>query len=247
MTENFAERIRLASNLHRSRLVLALDPSDADKDQLLKFADNAIDTLGGHVCAIKMNFHMLLPLDTHTVRAINELAHSNGLQAIADIKLNDIGNTNDVAVSHLWAAGFDALTVNPFMGFDALKDVIANAHAKKNGVITLVYMSHRSAADTYGMLAADKKHVYEIFLDWAEKLDADGIVVGATVPEIIKQCSQRVQKKIAIYSPGVGVQGGDAKQAIASGSNYLIVGRSIIGAADPAGEASRMQELSWSS
>ena len=36
------------------------------------------------------------------------MAHLYGLQTIADIKLNDIGHTNDVATGHLWSLGFDA-------------------------------------------------------------------------------------------------------------------------------------------
>jgi len=250
MTDTFAERIKKSSNLHKSRLVLALDPSYTKKSDLLKFAKDTVNLLNDQICAIKINFHILLPLDLYSeVKTIMDLAHSHGLQTIADIKLNDISNTNDVALSHLWFAGFDALTMNPFIGFDALRDAISNAHKNSNGVIALVYMSHKSASDTYGLKVTDSrnrsKHVYELFLDWVEELGADGIVVGATLPEIIKQCSKRVKGRIVIFSPGVGVQGGDAKEALANGSDYLIVGRSIIEAKDPKKEASRMQRLTW--
>ncbi len=250
MTENFAERIKKSSNLHKSRLVLALDPSHSKKSDLLKFAKDTVNLLSDNICAIKINFHILLPLDLYSeVKTITDLAHSHDLQTIADIKLNDISNTNEVALSHLWSAGFDALTMNPFVGFDALRDAIANAHKNSNGVIALVYMSHKSASDTYGLkvIYGRKrcKHVYELFLDWADKLDADGIVVGATLPEIIRQCSKRLKGRIAIFSPGVGAQGGDAKEALANGSDYLIVGRSIIEAKDPKKEASRMRHMTW--
>ncbi len=250
MTENFAERIKKSSNLHKSRLVLALDPSHSKKNDLLKFANDTVNLLSDNICAIKINFHILLPLDLYSeVKTITDLAHSHDLQTIADIKLNDISNTNEVALSHLWSAGFDALTVNPFIGFDALRDAIANAHKSSNGVIALVYMSHKSASDTYGLKVTEgrnrSKPVYELFLDWAEELGADGIVVGATLPEIIKQCSNRLKGRIAIFSPGVGAQGGDAREALANGSDYLIVGRSIIEAKDPKQEASRMQHLTW--
>lgn len=250
MTDTFPERIKKSSSLHKSRLVLALDPSNTKKGDLLKFANDTVNLLSDHICAIKINFHILLPLDLYSeVKKITVLAHSHGLQTIADIKLNDISNTNEVALSHLWSAGFDALTVNPFIGFEALRDAIVNAHKNSNGVIALVYMSHKSAGDTYGLKVIDgekrSRYIYELFLDWAEGLSADGIVVGATIPEIIKQCSSRVKGKIAIFSPGVGTQGGNAKEALANGANYLIVGRSIIEANDPKREASRMQQLTW--
>ncbi|MFQ5921101.1 MAG: orotidine 5'-phosphate decarboxylase [Nitrososphaerales archaeon] len=247
MTSAFAERIAKSSKLHRSRLVLALDPSPKVED-LVGFAKKALE-LSDHICAIKINFHLLLPLQLSEVKSITDLAHSRDIQTIADVKLNDISTTNEAALSHLWSAGFDALTVNPIIGFDALRQVIENAHGNSNGVIALVYMSHRSAAQTYGMQVTDaenrKRQMHEVFLDWAEELGADGIVVGATVPDIIRQCSSRIKRTIAIFSPGVGAQGGDVKQALANGSDYLIVGRSIIEAGDPKGEASRMQALSW--
>jgi orotidine-5'-phosphate decarboxylase len=45
-----------------------------------------------------------------------------------------------------------------------------------------------------------------------------------------------------IYSPGIGAQGGDLERAIRSGSNYLIIGRSIMDAKDPARAAREIKE-----
>ncbi len=158
MTETFLERIRRASNLHKSRLVLALDPSYTNKADLLKLSIDTINLLSDNICAVKINFHILLPLDVYSeVKTITDLAHSHNLQTIADMKLNDISNTNEVVLSHLWSAGLDALTINPFIGVDALRDAISNAHSNANGVIALVYMSHKSANDTYGLKVTDSK------------------------------------------------------------------------------------------
>ena len=67
-------------------------------------------------------------------------------------------------------------------------------------------------------------------MDWALASKADGIVVGATFPKIIQYCSQKAGKKLSIFSPGVGTQGGNANEVISSGTNYLIVGRTILNA-----------------
>ena len=67
--------------------------------------------------------------------------------------------------------------------------------------------------------------------------DVDGIVVGATQHEILKE----VTGGCLVYSPGVGAQGGDAEQAIRSGANYLIIGRSIVEAKQPAKAAREIQ------
>ncbi|MFQ5969707.1 MAG: orotidine 5'-phosphate decarboxylase [Nitrososphaerales archaeon] len=252
MSDIFIERIKKSGNLHKSKLVLALDLSYTNKKDLLKLTKNTLNMLGDYICAVKINFHLLLPLDLYSeVKIVTDTAHSLGLQTIADVKLSDISNTNEVALSYLWSAGFDALTMNPSIGFDTLRDAILYAHKSYNGVIALVYMSHKGASDTYGINVIDPKsnrkvQMYEIFLNWIEELNADGIVVGATLPEIIKKCSALVKGKVPIFSPGIGAQGGDAKQALASGSDYLIVGRSIIEARDPKRQASQIRQLTWS-
>ena len=71
-----------------------------------------------------MNFHIILPLSASEILRINKLAHSFGLQSIADIKLNDIETTNAVAVDHLIKMGFDAVIANPFIGRDALASLV---------------------------------------------------------------------------------------------------------------------------
>jgi orotidine-5'-phosphate decarboxylase len=46
---------------------------------------------------------------------------------------------------------------------------------------------------------------------------------------------------LPVYSPGVGVQGGDARAAVESGADYLIVGRSIVESKDPAKSAEKIR------
>jgi len=73
-----------------------------------------------------------------------------------------------------------------------------------------------------------------MFLKWAISNNADGIIVGATFPKIVNDCKKIAGKKLDIYSPGIGKQGGNAKKAIANGSNFLIVGRTILDSRNPA-------------
>ena len=75
--------------------------------------------------------------------------------------------------------------------------------------------------------------LYQIFLDWAQKNKSDGIIVGATYPDIIKFCKKKTGKKMQIYSPGVGTQGGNASEVKNLGADFLIVGRTILNAKNP--------------
>ena len=225
---SFSIRMAQAAKKKKSRLILAVDPRPGTKNPKL-LAKKVIGATAGHICAVKINFHLLLPLSSAEIMSVTKFAHSHGLLCIADIKLNDIESTNDAAVEHLAAMGFDAVIANPFMGFLTLATLVKKAHDVGLGVIALVYMSHPDAAEGYG-LQTGAGNVYHLFLARATDAGADGIVVGATQAEILRQ----VKGRIDIYSPGVGAQGGDVEQAVREGATYLIVGRSIIESADPA-------------
>src|SRR5450756_2366355 len=73
----------------------------------------------------------------------------------------------------------------------------------------------------------EKTLQYVSFARKALKWGADGVVVGATVPAKIAEVKRILGEKVAIYSPGVGAQGGAAETALKAGANYLIVGRGI--------------------
>jgi len=240
---------RMRNSSRKSRIILANDLSDTNVNKLENKTISNIRKLHEHICAIKLNFHVILLLGQSSLAKINKIAHDNGLQTIADIKLNDIGNTNEITIQRLWQCGFDSVIVNPIMGFENLKNIVTLAHGNGHGVITLVHMSHPGAKLGYGLSVKDpvkRKMIklHDLFLKWSISSKVDGIVVGATVPEIISHSSKLTKGKCDIYSPGVGTQGGDARKALQEGANYLIVGRTILESRSPILEAKKLQMLS---
>ncbi len=228
------------------KVILANDYDLSVKNLESKTIQN-IKQLHPFLCGIKLNFHLLLPLGGKEIQKINKTAHRYGLQTIADIKLNDIGNTNRVTAEHLWNLGFDAVIANPIMGLDSLKNLVKSAHKNGTGVITLCHMSAPEAKLSYDMEVkmAKKQQLYQLFLNWALTAKVDGIVVGATFPKIIQYCSKKAGKNLSIFSPGVGTQGGSANEVISSGTNYLIVGRTILNSKNPAQVAKELQLQSF--
>ncbi len=237
MTKPFFERIATAAIEKKSPIVLALDTRPRGNQRLPELAVRIIDTVQHHICAIKMNFHILLPLSASEIFQINKLAHSFGLQSIADIKLNDIEATNDVAVEQLVKMGFDAIIANPFIGKNTLTSLVQKAHKEYAGIIALVYMSHPEANEGFG-LKIQGRGLYKMFFERAATANADGIVVGATQDKILEE----IRGRLPVYSPGVGAQGGDPEQAIRNGADYLIIGRSIVEAKQPAKVAREIQD-----
>ena len=227
------------------KVILANDYNSSEKNLQRKTIQN-IKKLNPYICAIKLNFHLLLPLSSKEIIKINKTAHDYGLQTIADIKLNDIGNTNRVTTEHLWNLGFDAVIANPIMGLDSLKNLVKSSHKEKNGVITLCHMSAPEARLSYDMeiKLGKKQQLYQLFLNWALTAKVDGIVVGATFPKIIQYCSKQAGKNLSIFSPGVGTQGGNASEVISSGTDYLIVGRTILNAKNPVNVVKELQSQS---
>ncbi|QUC64922.1 orotidine 5'-phosphate decarboxylase [Nitrosopumilus sp. K4] len=216
------------------KVVLANDYDTSTSNIEAKTIQN-IKKLHPFLCGIKLNFHLLLPLGSKQISRINKTAHRYGLQTIADIKLNDIGNTNRVTSEHLWNLGFDAVIANPIMGLESLKNLVKSAHKNDRGVITLCHMSAPEAKLSYDMEVKMKKkqQLYQLFLDWAVDSKVDGIVVGATFPKIIEYCNKKAGKKLSIFSPGVGTQGGSAETVLSAGTDFLIVGRTILNDKNP--------------
>lgn len=243
---DFKTRINRISK-NKGKIILANDYSDTTKNLESKTIKN-IKTLNKFLCGIKFNFHLLLPLGLKEITRINKLAHKYNLQTIADIKLNDIGNTNDVTLETLWKAGFDAVIVNPIMGQGALKKLVLSAHKKHKGIITLCHMSAPEAKASYELKIQIKNsktiHLYQLFLKSAISNKVDGIIVGATYPEIIKNCHKEIKEKFNIYSPGIGTQGGNIAEVLNAGSDFLIIGRTILNAKNPANLAEKFQKLS---
>jgi orotidine-5'-phosphate decarboxylase len=220
-----------------SRIVLALDfpfQSPENRRNLLAKAQDVLEAVHPYVCAVKINHHLVLPLGTFDgVQTLIKRTHEEGLLAIMDCKVNDIGATNQVIAEYYYAAGFDALIANPFIGWEeGLKPIFDVARKLQRGVVLLAYMSHKGAKEGYGQTICDEKTgaktlQYISFAKKALNWDADGVVVGATYPEKIREIREILREKIPIYSPGIGAQGGTAETALKAGARYLIVGREI--------------------
>lgn len=234
---SFAEMIAESALKKESPIVLALDfPFEKPEKRriLCRRAENVLENVHPYICALKINYHLILPLGVFNgVKRLVEKAHSKNLPVIADCKLNDVGSTNQIIAEYCYAAGFDAIIANPFVGWNqGLAPVFEISKRLEKGIILLVYMSHKGAEEGYGQKVINPEtgmetFQYLLFAEKALKWGADGAVVGATRPEKIREIYKAVGGKVPIYSPGVGVQGGSIEAALTSGASYLIVGRDI--------------------
>ncbi|MHA1959666.1 MAG: orotidine 5'-phosphate decarboxylase [Candidatus Thorarchaeota archaeon] len=251
----FKRKLSAATFVRKSKLIIGLDlvldttrvvesEMESVKNQLEQKALQLILDTAEHAVAFKFNRQLVLPLGlTDRIPRLIERIHGEGLSAIMDCKINDIGNTNEWIARYYYDAGFDAVIANPFVGWEGgLDSVFQNARNRMKGVICLCYMSHPAADEGYGLdIRIDDKNSEPLYLDFARravKWGADGVIVGATFPDKIREVKQIVGEEVPIISPGIGAQGGGVKEAMDAGASYVIVARSIVNADDPASAAS---------
>jgi orotidine-5'-phosphate decarboxylase len=162
-------------------------------------------------------------------------ARALGVMTILDAKRNDIASTAtayadaafagspvDGATLPVWNA--DALTVNPYLGRDAVEPFLQSARASARGVFVLVRTSNPGAG-LFQDLLSDGKAVYEhvaaAVAGWGEEnlgrggLSDVGAVVGATYPEEMAGLRKLLPRAFFLV-PGFGAQGAGARDAAAA-------------------------------
>ena len=247
---SFRLKMKESAEKKDSNIVLALDQIPEGEEDLYKKSIRILEETHPYLCGLKLNHHLVLPLGLFDgTKKIVDKAHSLGLPVIMDCKINDVGYTNRVIAENYYRAGFDAVIANPFVGWeDGLQPVFETAENMNRGVILLVYMSHKAAWEGYGQKIHDPntdklRLQYMVFAQKALSWNADGVIVGATYPEIISEVHAILKGKVPIYSPGVGAQGGEIKAAVKAGSQYLIVGRAITLADNPKQAAKTFRDV----
>ena len=241
----FKERMLLSAKQKRSRLVLALDVAGPIEERLTR-AQAIFEETKQDVAAVKLNQHLLLPYGLNGVRSLIDACKREGLPVIADLKMNDIESTNLDALHSLISFGVDGLIANPFVGYEeGLGKVMERAHEAAIGVLLLAYMSHKGAEEGYALRSENGEPFYRVFASRAREWGADGVVVSAKSSDKILEVRRIVGERCLVFSPGIGRQGGTASTALTSGTDFIIVGRSVTEAPNPAVAVSALRH-EWS-
>ncbi len=196
-------------------------PATVREADLPRWAFNRriVDATHEHAACFKPNAAFYE--DPEGWRALRETvayAHGKGVPVLLDAKRADIGNTARRYASVLDEDGLDAdaVTVNPYLGRDALEPFLGREDA---GVFVLCRTSNPGGEDLQDLELASGESVYERIAALADLWnDAGnvGLVVGATAPEELAEVREIVPD-VPFLVPGVGAQGGDAEAAVEHG------------------------------
>ncbi len=210
-----------------------LDPLERYARAVETFCMQILDAVADLVPAVKPQFAFFERLGSPGMRVLARLcaeAVSRDLIVIGDAKRGDIGSTAEAYSEAYLApprAGFpepdirvDAITLNPYMGFEAIQPFLCPY--RKTGVFVLVKTSNPSGCQiqdipTHEGTVADS--VADLVVNWGSGREGDcgysdvGAVVGAPYPEAAIGLRRRMPKTIFLI-PGYGFQGGGSRDAM---------------------------------
>ena len=201
-------------------------------EMFLTFNKMILDEVHDLIPAVKPQIAMYEQYGLEGLRAYMETtayAKEKGLIVIGDIKRGDIASTAAAYAGHIAGVSIedayfdpwqeDAVTLNPYMGFDGIEPFITACNTKDRGLFILVKTSNPSGKELQDLLT-DGTPIYDKAADlvsqWGELTmgakgySRIGAVVGATCPEQGIELRKRMPHTFFLV-PGYGAQGGSGK------------------------------------
>jgi orotidine-5'-phosphate decarboxylase len=224
----FIKKLAAAWKSNNSLLCVGLDPDTSklpddledQPDAIFTFCKAIIDATADSVCAFKPQIAYFAALGAEDqLEAICAYLREiyPHIPIVLDAKRGDIGATAEQYAREAFERyGADAVTVNPYMGFDSMTPYLER---KDRGVIILCRTSNPGGSDLQSLLV-DGKPVYQHVAKLAaEKWNTNGnvaLVVGATFPAELAEV-RKIVGDMPLLVPGIGAQGGDIQATVEAG------------------------------
>src|SRR5438270_7290859 len=220
----------------RDRLIVALDVASALEAQKL------VVSIGNRTAIYKIGKQLFTSEGPGLVRDLV----SSGRRVFLDLKYHDIPNTVASAVRAAADLNVHMLTVHASGGSKMLQAAAeATAQSASRPLVLAVTVLTSMADDDLreiGIVATAQDQVLKL-AKLAQKVGIGGLVAS---PNELKVLRQTIGQEMRIVCPGVRPPGSDKgdqarvatpAEAIANGADYIVVGRPITAAADPAAAA----------
>ena len=227
---NFISQLQTAWQDNNSLLCVGLDPAPEKLPVHLRerpideafneFCVAIIDATAAYACAFKPQIAYFA---AHRAEAALETiiqysrTHYPHIPVILDAKRGDIGSTAEqYAIEAFERYRADAVTVNPYMGFDSVQPYLAYPD---KGVIILCRTSNAGGSDLQFLQVGNTPLYQVVAHKVAHEWNTSGqcaLVVGATFPNEIKEVREIVGD-MPLLIPGIGAQGGDLAVTMVAG------------------------------
>ena len=239
----FLDKLRAAQRRNGSLLCVGLDPEPSKipaslrkrEDGIEVFCRRIVEATSDLVAAYKLNISFYEASGERSWDSVHRILRSipPGVVTIGDGKRGDIATSAEkqaVLLCDDWK--FDASTVNPYMGRDAVEPFLRR---REQGAFVLAVTSNPGGKD-FQKLTVKGKPLYEYVIRAAKKwntLGNVGLVVGATRPAELKR-ARALAPGLPFLIPGIGAQSGDLAATVRYGCDrkgelaVINVGRAIL-------------------
>lgn len=239
---SYNSRLKEITRQSGNRICFGFDPvleripleSGSIKERITLFFSKILDELENHglrPASIKPNSAFFEQYGVEGFAALFQVVEeirSRGMSVILDAKRGDIGRTAAAYARFAFdELGADALTLNPYLGWETLEPFLEYSKGGK-GVYVLLKTSNPGSKDFQELISKGRPlylHVLDKILE--AKVDGAGAVVGGTHPEVLQEVlnlSAQAGQEVPLLIPGIGTQGapvGELKE-ILSGNDCAI-------------------------
>ena len=224
----FTTKLANATRQHDSLLCVGLDPDIARfpgvlqgrSDAVFEFCRAIIDATASFACAFKPQIAYFAALAAEDqLQAICDYLNHNypDIPIVLDAKRGDIGATAEQYAREAFERyKADAVTVNPYMGFDSIEPYL---QWNEKGVIVLCRTSNPGGSDLQALQVDGQplyQHVARLVAQQWNRNGQCALVVGATFPQEIAEV-RKIVGEMPLLVPGIGAQGGDIEATVLAG------------------------------
>lgn len=219
----------MATIIARDRLILALDVPSSDE------ADRLLDRVQGEIVFVKVGLELYTVGGPEMVQRLI----ARGMRVFLDLKFLDIEETVRRATARVAAMGVEFLTVHA--NRKALAAAVQGRGDSRLKLLAVTVLTNFNSQDLREM--GIQRSVQDLVVARAQlatEIGCDGVVASGEEPAILRPT---VGPHFLIVTPGVRPVGTSVDdharvttptQAISAGADYLVIGRPIRDASDPA-------------
>ncbi len=218
----------------RERLIVALDVPTADAARAF------VDRLSGHVGLFKVGSQLFTAAGPDLVHEIT----TRGERVFLDLKYHDIPNTVAGAIASAARLGVSLVDVHGLGGRAMMEAAVGALPAMGTRLLAITILTSHDDGTLrqIGLDGPVSDSVRRLAL-LAKDSEVDGVVAS---PHEVGLIREACGKDFLIVTPGIRPAGAAARDqaraatpaaAVAAGADYIVVGRPIVEAADPAAAA----------
>lgn len=223
------------------KLILALDLPD--RESALKI----LDGLRGKLEWVKIGLQMYLKYGANFVREVSGM----GFKIFLDLKLFDIPNTVASAVESVSALPVSMLTIHASGGREMMRRAVESA-AERNPELLILGVTVLTSFDADSLAETGVELEPEWQVEKLAKLAVDSGLKGLVCsPLEIESLRSILPEDTVLVTPGIRPSGSSADEqkrimtpadAARAGSDFIVVGRPILKAENPAFAVSKILE-----